>query len=71
VNTTRNPLLLRAKLFQTIFTALFVGGVYFDLRSKGPYTDNQIFLALGGLMLFLSISALIMSAGPVAITFPI
>ena len=63
--------MFRAKFFSNVFTALFVGGVYFDLRSKGPYTDNQIFLALGGLMLFLSISALIMSAGPVAITFPI
>jgi hypothetical protein len=29
LNTIRNPMLLKAKIFQTIFMALFVGGIYF------------------------------------------
>jgi hypothetical protein len=32
LNTTRNPMLLRSKVFQTIFLSIFVGGIYFDIR---------------------------------------
>jgi hypothetical protein len=37
LNTTRNPMLLKSKVFQTMFLSLFVGGIYFDIRSNGKY----------------------------------
>jgi len=37
LNTMRNPLLIRAKFFQALFMALFIGGLYFN-AGKRDYT---------------------------------
>jgi len=70
LNTTRNPMLLKSKILQSIFLSLFVGGIYFDVRSNGPYTDKQVWNTLTGLLFFLTISSLMTALSPVAITFP-
>ena len=38
INVLRNPLILQAKVFQSIFMGLFVGGVYFALDQRNQYT---------------------------------
>ena len=34
VNTYRNPMLIQAKVFQAIFMALFMGGIFFYIGNK-------------------------------------
>lgn len=41
LNTVRNPIMLRAKLFQTIFLGVFLGLVYIDSNSKPPLEQIQ------------------------------
>jgi len=40
INTIRNPRLVRVKLMQAIFMALFIGGMFFDIGTKS-YTEPQ------------------------------
>jgi hypothetical protein len=70
LNTTRNPMLLRSKVFQTIFLSIFVGGIYFDIRSNGPYTDKQVWNTLTGFMFFQTITGMMTALSPITITFP-
>lgn len=70
LNTARNPMLLRSKVFQTIFLSLFVGGIYFDIGKNGPYTNQQVWNTLTGFLFFMTISSLMTALSPVTITFP-
>ena len=37
INTIKNPLVIKARIIQTIFLGLFVGGVYFDTDKRNEY----------------------------------
>jgi hypothetical protein len=69
INILRNPLLVKARFFQTIFMSLFGGGVFFaitkDLLSLSGWAGLQ------GFSLFLGANSLMLAMGPVAIVFPL
>lgn len=70
LNTIRNPMLLKSKLFQSIFMALFVGGIYFDIGTR-DYTVSSYWNAITGFLFFLSINSLMTALSPLTLTFPL
>jgi hypothetical protein len=70
LNTLRNPMLMRSKLFQGIFMSLFIGGLYWDLGQK-DYTNQIVWLSITGLLFFMTIFAMMSAMSPVVLTFPI
>jgi hypothetical protein len=70
LNAIRNPMLLKSKIFQGIFIALFVGGMYFDIGTK-DYTDKTAFYAVAGFLFFITISGTMTSLAPITLTFPL
>lgn len=84
LNMMRNPLVIKARIMQTIFLGLFVGGVYFGtdkrdqyvVQANGPDGANSELIAgtdfytLTGLLFFLSISGMMTALSPVSIVFP-
>jgi hypothetical protein len=63
-------LVVRARFLQTIFLALYVGGIYWN-KGQGNYLDRQTWISITGFFFFLSINNMVMSLSPVAITFPL
>lgn len=70
LNTIRNPMLMKSKVFQSIFMALFVGGIYFDIGTK-DYTDRNYWNSITGFLFFLSINSMMMTLSPLTLTFPL
>jgi ABC-type multidrug transport system permease subunit len=68
-NVYRNPILLKAKFFQSLFVWLYVGGLFFDAGSL-DYTASSNFNYLVGFMFFLTIAALMSVLTPISIEFP-
>ena len=70
LNTVRNPLLLKAKLSQSIFIALFLGGIYFGAAERDLTVTDQ-FNTVAGFMFFLAINQFMTSLSPISIAFPL
>lgn len=70
VNVVRNPMLIRAKLAQAIFMALFTGGIFFDIGTK-DYTTRINWQSITGYLFFLTITSLTMALSPITLTFPL
>ncbi len=68
-NMMRNPMLLKSKLLQGIFIALFVGGMYFNM-GKNDYTDTHNWYSITGLLFFLTITSMTQVLSPISLTFP-
>lgn len=70
LNTLRNPMLLRSKFFQSIFMALYVGGLFFDIGTN-DYTKRVFWNSITGFLFFLTINSLMMTLSPITLTFPL
>ena len=68
-NTIRNPMLLKSKLFQGIFLALFTGGMYFNIGTH-DYTDINYWYSITGFLFFLTITGMMQVLAPISLTFP-
>ncbi len=70
MNVTRNPMLIRSKIIQGIFIAIFVGGLYFDIGTR-DYTSIKYWYSIVGFLFFSTISGIMTSLAPVTLTFPL
>lgn len=68
INIVRNPLLVKARFFQTIFMAIYAGGLFFGVAQN--YLSISGWSGLLGFSFFLGANSLMLSMGPVAIVFP-
>ncbi len=62
-------MLLKSKLFQGLFLALFIGGMYFTIGSH-DYTDTNYWYSITGFLFFLTITGMMQVLAPVSLTFP-
>jgi len=69
VNAVRNPLIIKSRVFQTIFLAIYTGGLFF-YHGKGDYTDQVNWAGISGFFFFLCITSLMASLSPVSLIFP-
>jgi hypothetical protein len=69
-NTVRNPMLIKSKVFQGIFMALFIGGLFFDIGTL-DYTQRPFWYSISGFLFFFCIFSLMSALSPVVLTFPI
>lgn len=70
-NIKRNPLILRARLLQTIILSLISGALFWKLSSD--YTQQGLskgFNSKNGAFFYLGVSAFMSSLSPVILTFP-
>lgn len=65
----RNPMLFKSRVFQSIFLAIYTGGLYFNAGRK-DYTDQINWAAIVGYFFFLAISSMMSSLSPVTLVFP-
>lgn len=76
LNTARNPMVVKSRIFSSIILGLFVGGVYWKIGhnyvdSSGNASVRTVdFMTLTGLMFFLCVTGFMSSLSPVAIVFP-
>lgn len=70
LNTMRNPNLFRAKIFKSIFIALFIGGVFFGLGDK-DYNDRSNWHSITGFVFFLTFYCLVLTLLSITLTFPL
>lgn len=70
LNSIRNPMLIRSKIFQGIFMGLFVGGLFFDIGTH-DYMIRPYWMSITGFMFFICILALMGALAPVVLTFPL
>jgi hypothetical protein len=63
-------MLLRSKLFQGIFIALFIGGMYFGI-GKNDYANRAYWYSITGFMFFMTINSLMSFLAPTTLTFPL
>ena len=62
-------MLLKSRLFQSIFVGIFVGGLYFDAGTK-DYTQKVFWNSITGLMFFMSLTMLMQGLAPIVLVFP-
>jgi ATP-binding cassette, subfamily G (WHITE), eye pigment precursor transporter len=67
-NVLRNPLLIKMRVVQTIFVAVYGGGLY--CKFSGEYTSQINWYALIGFFFFLTINMMMMALAPVGLVFP-
>ncbi len=70
LGTIRNPMLLKSKISQSIFMALFVGGLFFDIGTH-DYTNKFYWNSITGFLFFLTINSMMMALSPISLTFPL
>ena len=68
LNIIRNPRFMRMRFIQTILVALFMGGVYYQF--SGEYLTLLNWRALNGFLTSISIGGVMMSMGPIGLSFP-
>ena len=66
-NVIRNPLLIKSRIFQTIFISIYIAGAYY--KFSGDYTNQISWHKYTGFFFFMSISMMIALA-PVTLIFP-
>lgn len=69
LNTLRNPLLAKARIFQIIFMAIFTGGLYFNVGNK-DYTEPISWSTVTGYFFFIGVDLVTQAMTPVALVFP-
>jgi hypothetical protein len=69
INTIRNPILLKSKIFQGLFLAVYSGGIFFGIGTR-DYTNLTFWFSITGFLFFMTISALMSSLSPITLTFP-
>lgn len=69
INTIRNPILLKSKIIQGLFLAVYSGGIFFDIGTR-DYTNLTFWFSITGFLFFMTISALMSSLSPITLTFP-
>jgi hypothetical protein len=67
-NVLRNPMLIKLRFIQTIFLAIYTGGLYCKL--SGDHNSDISWYAYAGYFFFMSINLLMMSLVPVELIFP-
>lgn len=70
INTLRNPMLFKAKVLQSIFMALFIGGLFFDIGTK-DYTQRVNWQSVTGFLFFVTINSMMMTLSPITLAFPL
>ena len=72
-NIRRNPVLLMARIFQTVVISLIGGAVFWKLSNNytDPSLSSKSFASKNGALFFLAVSTFMTSFSPVLITFPI
>jgi hypothetical protein len=69
LNTIRNPMLIKSKIFQGMFLALFIGGIFFDIGTR-DYTNLTFWYSITGFLFFMTINSLMSTLAPLSLTFP-
>lgn len=69
LNTLRNPLVMKVRIIQLIFMAVFTGGLYFD-AGRYDYTDVLRWNTITGYLFFALIDLFFQAMMPVALVFP-
>jgi len=69
LNNVRNPLLVRARIIQIAFMAIFTGGLYFS-AGRSDYTDKLQWNTIAGYMFFTVVDIFFQAMTPVALVFP-
>jgi hypothetical protein len=62
-------MLIRSRLIQGSFLALFTGGLFFEIGTK-DYTVQTYWYSITGFLFFVTIFALMGALTPVVLTFP-
>lgn len=70
INTLRNPMLFKAKVLQSMFMALFIGGLFFDIGTK-DYTQRINWQSITGFLFFMTINSMMMTLSPITLAFPL
>ena len=68
LNTVRNPMLLKSRIIQTIFVAIYTSGLYYQF--DGNYNLGTNWRALTGFFFFMSISTIMAALAPLSLVFP-
>ena len=63
-------MLWRSKIFQGIFMALYIGGLFFDIGTL-DYKVKTIWLSITGFLFFITIFGTMTSLVPITLTFPL
>ena len=74
INILRNPIILKARIIQTLFLGIFIGGLFFNAGRDytGQTSQNDAnSRALIGCLFFFTINNLMMALSAVVLTFPI
>ena len=78
INTLRNPMVVKARIIQTVVLGLLTAGVYYDMQTEfdppNPFTNpiyqNIQFNTLKGFFFFITMMALMMSLTSITLVFP-
>ena len=75
LNTVRNPMVVKSRLFSSIVMGLFVGGVFWQMGHDyispiNPNVRTVDFMTLTGFLFFSCMTGFMSSLSPVAIVFP-
>lgn len=70
INIVRNPMLVRARVMQTIILGIFIGGLYFKFE-KSDYTNSLSWRTLTGFSFFMCINMMMMALAPIGLVFPL
>jgi ATP-binding cassette subfamily G (WHITE) protein 2 len=62
-------MLLRSKIIQGIFLALFIGGLYFGV-GQNDYTQQLLWNSITGFLFFMTITSMMAFLSPMTLTFP-
>jgi ABC-type multidrug transport system permease subunit len=69
INIFRNPMIFKSRVFQSIFLAVYIGGLYFN-AGKQDYTDTIAWQTIVGYFFFQAIGNMMASLTPVSLIFP-
>jgi ABC-type multidrug transport system permease subunit len=61
---------MKSKFFQTIFMALYVGGLFFDIGTR-DYRNQNYWNSITGFLFYLTINSLMFALVPISLTFPL
>jgi hypothetical protein len=71
INIRRNPLILRARIIQTIILGLITGAIFYDLPIDYHLGSLSVgFNSRNGCLFFISTSSFMSSLSPIMLTFP-
>ena len=68
-NIIRNPLLVKARFFQTTILYIYVGGLFYN-NFQNDYTNPKEWQGVTGFFFFISLNSLMIALVPLTITFP-